>query len=70
MYQDAKRKRITLYVIRDPRWREKTEFQFTQQGKVAVFYWISGPVGYGLTAELPRPELLKIARAVFDQLQP
>lgn len=70
MYEDAKRRRITLYVITDGDWQGQAEFQYTQQGPVGVFYWISGRVGYGLTAEMPRPELLKIARTVFDQLQP
>lgn len=70
MYEDAKRRRITLYVITNARWREKTEFRFAKEGPVSVFYWINGPVGYGLTAEMPRPELLKIAGAVYDQLQP
>ncbi len=70
MYEDTKRRRITLYVITDGNWSTQAEFQYTQQGPVGVFYWISGRVGYGLTAEIPRPELLKIARAVYDQLQP
>lgn len=70
MYEDADRRRITLYVITDGNWSNPAEFQFTQQGPVGVFYWISGRVGYGLTAEIPRPELLKIARTVYDQLQP
>jgi anti-sigma factor RsiW len=70
MYEDAKRRRITLYVITDSRWREKTEFRYTQEGSVGVFYWINGPVGYGLTAEMPRPELLRIVGAVYDQLKP
>ncbi len=70
MYEDAKRRRITLYVITDGNWQGQAEFQYTEQGPVGVFYWVSGRVGYGLTAEMPRTELLKIARTVFDQLQP
>jgi anti-sigma factor RsiW len=70
MYQDEERRRITLYVVTDARWRGTTEFRFAQEGPVSVFYWINGPVGYGLTAELSRPELLRIARAVYDELQP
>lgn len=69
MYEDAKRRRITLYVITDGNWQGQAEFQYTEQGPVGVFYWVSGRVGYGLTAEMPRAELLKIARTVFDQLQ-
>ena len=68
MYQDAKGQRITLYVVRNPKWKGRTEFQYTEQNGVAVFYWINGPLGYGLTAKMPRAELLTIANAVYTQL--
>ena len=67
MYEDAKRRRITLYVITDGDWRGQAEFQYTQQGPVGVFYWISGRVGYGLTAEMPRTELLKIVSEIGSE---
>lgn len=70
MYQDTKGQRITLYVVRNPKWKGRTEFRFADEQGVAVFYWINGPLGYGLTAKMPRAELFEIANAVYSQLNP
>jgi anti-sigma factor RsiW len=70
MYQDAKGKRLTLYVSRLAAESRDTAFRFSQEDKVAVFYWIDGRLGYALSGELPKPELLEIATAVYRQLNP
>ena len=70
MYQDAKGKRLTLYVSRLAAENRDTAFRFSQEDKVAVFYWIDGRLGYALSGELPKPELLEIATAVYRQLNP
>jgi len=70
MYQDAKGKRLTLYVSRLATESRDTAFRFSQEEKVAVFYWIDGRLGYALSGELPKPELLEIATAVYRQLNP
>ncbi len=70
MYQDAKGKRLTLYVSRLATENRDTAFRFSQEDKVAVFYWIDGRLGYALSGELPKPELLEIATAVYRQLDP
>jgi anti-sigma factor RsiW len=70
MYQDAKGKRLTLYVSRRAQGQRDTAFRFSQEDKVGVFYWIDGPLGYALSGELPRPELLSIATIVYKQLNP
>jgi len=68
MYQDAKGQRITLYVsVRDA---EPTAFRFSQEDKVAVFYWIDGKLGYALSAEMDRARLLAVATVVYRQLNP
>ncbi len=59
MYQDAKGKRLTLYVSRLAAENRDTAFRFSQEDKVAVFYWIDGRLGYALSGELPKPELLR-----------
>lgn len=70
MYQDAKGQRVTLYVsIRDTEPRD-TAFRFSQEDKVAVFYWIDGKLGYALSANLDRARLLTVATAVYRQLNP
>lgn len=69
MYENADKKRLTLYVVNDPTWKGKAEFRFAEQRGISVFYWIDGSLGYALTAELPRPALLAIADAVHGQLE-
>ena len=70
MYQDARGQRITLYVsARDTEPRD-TAFRFSQEDKVAVFYWIDGNLGYALSAEMDRATLLTIATSVYRQLNP
>ena len=70
MYQDATRQRITLYVsLRDADSRD-TAFRFSQEDKVAVFYWIDGKLGYALSGEMERASLLAVANIVYRQLNP
>ena len=70
MYQDAKGKRLTLYVSRLAAENRDTAFRFSQEDKVAVFYWIDGALGYALSGELPKADLLNIATTVYKQINP
>ena len=70
MYQDAQGQRITLYVSRRDAEPRDTAFRFSQEDKVAVFYWIDGNLGYALSAEMSRARLLNVATAVYRQLNP
>lgn len=69
MYQDGNGRRLTLYVRTDPDNRD-TAFRYAQEGKVGVFYWLDHKVGYALSGEMPRDELLRIAEAAYTQLNP
>jgi anti-sigma factor RsiW len=70
MYQDGKGKRLTLYVSRLAGKQRDTAFVFSQEDKVSVFYWIDGALGYALSGELPKADLLNIATTVYKQLNP
>ena len=70
MYQDSKGQRITLYVSRRDEEPQDTAFRFSQEDKVAVFYWIDGKLGYALSAEMDRARLLAVASVVYRQLNP
>jgi len=70
MYEDANGRRITLYVVTDASAKEQAAFRYAAEGKVGVFYWIEGSFGYAVTAEMPRPELMGVARAVYTELRP
>ena len=69
MYQDANGRRLTLYVKVDADNRD-TAFRYAQEAKVGVFYWLDGKLGYALSGELPRSELLAIAESAYRQLSP
>jgi anti-sigma factor RsiW len=70
MYQDAKGQRLTLYVRVSNDVRAPTAFRFAQENGVGVFYWLDGRLGYALSGETDRNELLRVADAVYQQLNP
>ena len=70
MYQDAKGQRITLYVSRRDGEPRDTAFRFSQEERVSVFYWIDGNLGYALSAEMDRANLLAVANSVYKQINP
>ncbi len=70
MYQDAKGQRLTLYVRTNPEDSRETAFRFAKENNVGVFYWLDGRLGYALSAEIDKTELLRVATAVYRQLNP
>jgi anti-sigma factor RsiW len=68
MYQDARGQRLTLYVSTDVTGNRETAFRYAREGKVSVFYWVDGPLGYALSADTPREQLLNVAEAVYRDL--
>jgi anti-sigma factor RsiW len=70
MYQDGKGQRLTLYVRVNPDPNRETAFQFAQERGVGVFYWVDRQLGYALSGEIEKAELLRVATAVHRQLNP
>jgi len=70
MYQDGKGQRLTLYVRNNPDPNRETAFQFAQERGVRVFYWVDRQLGYALSGEIEKTELLRVATAVHRQLNP
>jgi len=68
MYQDTQGQRLTLYVSRQKGEPSDTAFRFSQEGRVSVFYWVEHDFGYALSGEVRRDQLLRIADAVYKQL--
>jgi anti-sigma factor RsiW len=61
---------LTLYVRVNADDSRETAFRFAQEHGVGVFYWLDGKLGYALSGELERNELLRVATAVYRQLNP
>ena len=70
MYQDAQGQRLTLYVRTHIKDNQETAFRFEQEGKVGVFYWVDRSLGYAMSGEISKPELRRVANAVYHQLNP
>jgi anti-sigma factor RsiW len=69
MYEDARGKRLSLLVRREPSGGD-TAFRYAQQGSTHVLYWIDGPLGYALAGEISKDELSAVSLSVYRQLNP
>lgn len=70
MYQDSKGQRLTLYVRVNTEDSRETAFRFARESNVGVFYWLDRKFGYALSGEVAKEELLRVATAVYRQLNP
>jgi anti-sigma factor RsiW len=70
MYQDGQGQRLTLYVRTNRDKNTETAFRFAQDGKVRQFYWIDRGLGYALSGEIGKEDLLRVATAVYQHLNP
>jgi anti-sigma factor RsiW len=70
MYQDGQGQRLTLYVRTDGNQNKETAFRFAQEGNVRQFYWIDRNLGYVLSGEIAKDDLLRLANAVYQHLNP
>jgi anti-sigma factor RsiW len=71
MYQGKQGSRVTLYVRTNVRGQNETAFRYERDGNVGVFYWIDRSFGYALSsADLGKAQLLALARAAYQQLNP
>ncbi len=68
MYQDTQGQRLTLYIRRLEKSQADTAFRFYQMGTLRLFYWIDGPLGYALSGELGRGQLMRLAQHTYHAL--
>lgn len=70
MYQDSRGQRLTLYVRTNADDHRETAFRFARDNNIGVFYWLDRKLGYALSGEVDKEELLRVATAVYRQLNP
>ena len=70
MYEDSSGRRVTLYLRRGAWDNTLTAFRYSRNDNVGVFYWIDGELGYALSGDLDKPELLKLAMIIHPQISP
>ena len=67
MYEDVTGRRITCYIMPNPAGGE-TAFRYEQDGGLAAFAWLDGPLGFALVGDAGREEMLRLARAVYREI--
>ncbi len=68
MYQDTRGQRLTLYVSSKMAGKGEASFHYAQKDKVGVFYWVDEDLGYALSGEIAKPDLLRVATVVYQEL--
>lgn len=68
MYQNPDGQRITLYIRRGVWSNVASGFSYWQGDMVGTFYWVDGPLGYALSGDVNKNELLGLARTVYQSL--
>lgn len=68
MYEDARGQRLTLYISSKMAGKGDASFRYALEGKVSVFYWVDEDLGYALSGEIAKPELLRVATTVYQEL--
>ena len=68
MYENTQGKRLTLYVSHVDKKVSETAFRYNKKDGVSVFYWIDGSLGYALTGEIAKQQLLDAANEVYHAL--
>jgi anti-sigma factor RsiW len=68
MYEDANKRRLTLYMAGNPQGRDSA-FRIEEKGGITTCYWNSGPLAYALAGSMARDELISIAQVVYEALE-
>lgn len=69
MYENADKKRLTLYLKASAEPGE-VAFRILEEAGFTACYWLDSPFGYALIAEADRETVLGLARLVHAQLNP
>jgi anti-sigma factor RsiW len=68
MYEDAKKRRLTVYVADNSTSRE-TSFRIEENSGYTACYWLDERAAYAVAAELRPEELLPLAASIYDALE-
>lgn len=68
IYEDKGNRRVMVYLVSNAD-NEGTTIQFRDRNGVRSLYWLEGPLGYALTGNLERGELMTIAEVVKEKMR-
>lgn len=67
MYEDANKKRLTIYVAQNPGAREQSLALVDSPGLVTC-YWRSGALAMAISADMPRDAMMTLAKNIYRQM--
>lgn len=67
MYENAEKKRLTLYVRREAPKAAAAAFRYASENGVDVFYWTDSRFGYALSGSTGREDMLNLGSLVYKQ---
>lgn len=68
MYEDAEKKRITIYLAANPV-KSDAALQVDQKGPLIACYWLDGPLGFVVAGEMAKDRMMKLARIIYDKFE-
>ena len=68
MYEDAGKKRITIFLTANPG-NTEAAFQVEEKGGLVACYWLNGPLGFAIAGELDRTRMMQLARTVYERFE-
>jgi anti-sigma factor RsiW len=68
MYEDARKRRLTVYVAGNPTHRE-TSMRISGSSGYTTCYWLDEDAAYAVAAELDADELLPLAMFIYELLE-
>lgn len=69
MFEDRTGRRLTLYVSAIDS-SEETAFRFQELDGVSAFVWLDKGMGFAMTGEMPRGQLLELSKIVYRTFEP
>ena len=69
MFEDASRKRVTIFFARDPAATRDTALQVERQGNLIACYWLDGNLSFVVAGDMPLDDMMKLAHVIYDKLE-
>ena len=69
MFEDASRKRITIFFSSNPDGAHETALQVERQGNVIACYWLDGKLGFVVAGEMDLETMMKLSNVIYEKLE-
>jgi anti-sigma factor RsiW len=68
VFEDQDKHRVAIFVTLNPEHRD-VPMQVAKRGNLWGCYWMDGKFGLAVTGEMPKDDMLALAKDVYDQLE-